>query len=149
MRNDVEREELGKYFDKPYYVVDLLPGQAGADRAGRYFAVEKYYLTGTRYMDLRRRFLAVLLKLNCFHDFIVYPGGDLRPVADPDPGALMGWIEDGDVLIRLPEGDALLALYRNDTHMTLYGPTDALLDMVRTLAASEGLFVWQPPQASV
>ena len=41
----MEREELGKYFDRPYYVVDLLPEQAGADRAGRYFAVEKYYLT--------------------------------------------------------------------------------------------------------
>ncbi len=143
----MEREELGKYFDRPYYVVDLLPEQAGADRAGRYFAVEKYYLTGARYMDLRRKFLGVLLKLNCYQDFVVYPGSDVKSVTDPEPAALASWIEAGDVLIRLPAGDALIALYRNDTHMTIYGPTAALLDRVRALAAAEGLFVWQPPQA--
>ena len=32
----------------------------------------------------------------------------------------------------------------DDTHMTLFNPDEDLLDLVKILAAGEGLFVWQP-----
>ena len=37
----------------------------------------------------------------------------------------------------------MIASDPDDTYLTLYGPDDMLLDLVRALAASEGLFVWK------
>ena len=34
----------------------------------------------------------------------------------------------------------------DDTHLTLFNPDEALLELMMTLAAGEGLYVWQPPQ---
>jgi len=31
----------------------------------------------------------------------------------------------------------------DDTHMTLFNPDENLLEMVRSLATAEGLFVWE------
>ena len=32
----------------------------------------------------------------------------------------------------------------DDTHMTLFHPDEELLNLVKTLAVGEGLYVWQP-----
>ena len=34
----------------------------------------------------------------------------------------------------------------DDTHMTLFAPDPELLELTRSIAAGEGLFVWEPPQ---
>ena len=31
----------------------------------------------------------------------------------------------------------------HDIHMTVYAPSDDLLELIRTLAGAEGLFVWK------
>ena len=50
--------------EKPYWLIDVLPYQVPADSAGQYFKVEEYLLA---HMDsLGRKFLDVLLKLNCY-----------------------------------------------------------------------------------
>jgi hypothetical protein len=38
----------------------------------------------------------------------------------------------------------MIALDSNDHYMTLYNPEEELLELVRSLAISEGLFVWKP-----
>ena len=43
--------------------------------------------------------------------------------------------------------DTLIGINCDDTYMTVYQPTDRLLDLIRKLAAAEGLFVWQPDGA--
>ena len=44
------------------------------------------------------------------------------------------------------DGEALLTLDSDDLCATLYGPSPRMLDLVRTLAQTGGLCVWQPPQ---
>ena len=41
-------------------------------------------------------------------------------------------------------GDTLIQYSRDDTHMTVYNPTEKLLELLQILAQSEGLFVWKP-----
>lgn len=41
-------------------------------------------------------------------------------------------------------GDAVITVGRDDMNMTVYGPSKALLEMIRTLAGAVGLFVWKP-----
>jgi hypothetical protein len=40
--------------------------------------------------------------------------------------------------------DALITFSGDDHYMTLFGPDVELLDLIRELASSEGLFVWSP-----
>ena len=40
--------------------------------------------------------------------------------------------------------EALITLGRDDTCMTVYAPSEELLELIRTLARAVGLFVWKP-----
>ena len=43
--------------------------------------------------------------------------------------------------------DALIVSESDDTYMTVYNASEELLDLIRKIAMSEGLFVWQPDNA--
>ena len=49
--------------------------------------------------------------------------------------------------VRVEPSDALFAFSGDEHYLTLYEPDPDLLELVRQLAASEGLFVWRPDQA--
>ena len=114
---------------KPYWVIDILPGQVPEDSAGQYFAIEKYYLRQPGITDIHNRFTSVLLKLNCYSDFLVCL-----------------WIntEQKDLCIVLVGEDVLITLNHDDTCMTVYNPSEALINRIRSLAMAHGLFLWQP-----
>lgn len=136
------------YYEKPYWVVDLLPEQVPPDSPGRYFAVEGFYLEPPRYAALRRRFADILLKLYCYYDMEAGGPEDDAFRRDIDPERLYAWITDNkrDLRILLPEERALIALDRDDICITVYDPSPVLLRRIGQLAAAEGLFVWQPPR---
>lgn len=131
---------------QPYWVIDLLPWQEPPDRATQYFAVEQYYLQEPRRSRMYQQFAEVLLKLSCYHDMQV--SYDSKWVKDPDPPVLQEWLSEtmshGHLCIVLNDGEALITASGGDTHMTLYNPSAALLDLVSKLASASGLFLWQP-----
>lgn len=132
--------------EKPCWVVDFLPEQVPPNSAGRFFAVEKYYLQQPLLADLHRRFADILLKLNCYSDFLVsFPDAD-QQVSNPAPDLLSSWIHSGekDLCIVLPGENALITLNRDDTCMSVFNPPEPLLNRLRLLAAANGLFLWQP-----
>ena len=40
--------------------------------------------------------------------------------------------------------DSMILSEPDDTHMTVFNPDEETLKLIRTLAAGEGLYVWQP-----
>ena len=136
---------------KPFWVIDILPAQVPEKSAGRFFAVEKYYLQQPLMADLHRRFADILLKLNCYSDLLVSFSGSDQQVCNPEPELLVSWIvsEQKDLCIVLPEENTLITLNHDDTCMTVFNPPESLLDRIRSLAAANGLFLWQPPKQSV
>ena len=44
----------------------------------------------------------------------------------------------------VPSEETLLMINDCDTYMTVYNPTERLLDLLRPLSAAEGLFLWKP-----
>ena len=132
--------------NKPYWVVDFLPEQVPQGSAGQFFAVEKFFLSEPALSGLHRRFTDILLKLNCYYDFQVCPSGTDQFVRNPEPETLDSWIcrEQKNLCILLPREDAMITLDHDDTHMTVYNPSETLLNRVRLLASAEGLFLWQP-----
>ena len=134
--------------NKPYWVIDILPGQVPEDSAGQYFAIEQYYLQQPGIMDIHRRFTDILLKLNCYSDFLVCLPEQEQQIRNPEPERLVSWIniEQKDLCILLVGEDILITLNHDDTCMTVYNPSEVLTNRIRSLAMAHGLFFWQPNQ---
>ena len=135
------------YFDMPYWVVDLLPVQVPEGDNGQFFEIEPFMI---QELELGRRLTGVLLRLNCFEDFVMYRN-DGETIPNPEPDLLKHWInecfDNHEILnIFLPKADTLLSIAGDDTCMTVYNPKAALLQLITELAKAEGLFVWQPPR---
>ncbi len=130
--------------ETPYWVIDILPKQVPADSSGQYFKIESFFLKEPNIDAIWHRFHNLLIKLNCYHDISVFHSS--REWKDnPSPEALELWFSERKPLyVLLSSARAMIALDSNDHYMTLYNPDEELLELVRSLAISEGLFVWKP-----
>ena len=139
---------IDHFFDKEYWVVDFLPKQVPENANGRFFSVEKYYLEPSRYAVLRERFAEILLKLYCYYDLRLFVDNDTKSIFNPEPELFASHIKDNqhNLCILIGASKALITLGRDDTNMTIYAPSDNLLELIRTLAGAVGLFVWKPKQ---
>ena len=170
MKHDFD-EITERLLEKPYWVIDFLPMQVPQESRSQFFAVEQYFLTGERHERLRRQFADVLLGLNCYHALTVNRGDGIW-VKNPEPATLIAWLDEalqhghlcalvddsewdtGTVLLShfeskwdkrtVPVSHALLTASGGDTHLTLYAPSPALLQLTRQLANVAGLHLWQP-----
>ena len=134
------------FFEKEYWVVDFLPKQVPENAGGRFFSVEDYYLEPSRYAVLRERFSDILLKLYCYYDLRLFIGDDTEGLVNPEPEMLASHIMDnqGNLCILIGASEALVTLGRDDTNLTIYAPSEDLLQLIRTLAGAVELFVWKP-----
>ena len=125
-----------------------LPEQVPENSTGQYFAIEQYYLQQPGITDIHRRFTAILLKLNCYSDFLVCFPDQEQQIRNPEPKKLVSWIneEQKDLYIVLAEEDVLITLNHDDTYMTVYNLSEALRNRIGRLAMAHGLFLWQPKQ---
>ena len=130
-------DRIEELLTKPYWIIDILPKQVPKNSSGQYFAVEKY-LRETQMQEIKRRHLNVILKLNCYLDITI--DGNVNPL----PATIAEIMNTQYVYIMI--GDAMILSEPDDTHMTIFNPCEDLLAMIKTIAADDGLFVWQPPQ---
>ena len=124
----------------PYWIIDILPEQVPKDSPGQVFAVLDYFLQKDRLASIKQKHINVVLKLNCYRDISI---GD-EPAINPPPGRIAEEMRTRCLYIMLD--DAMILSEPDDTHMTVFNPDEELLGLIRTLAAGEGLYVWQPPQ---
>lgn len=137
---------IDNYLKKPYWIVDFLPKQVLEKAGGRFFSVEQYYLEPLRYAVLRERFSDILLKLYCYYDLQLFVDDDTEGITNPEPELLASYIKNnqGNLCILIGASESLITLGSDDTHMTIYAPSEDLLELIRTLAGAVGLFVWKP-----
>ena len=134
------------YLAKPYWVIDFLPKQVPPHNSGQFFKIEKFFMEH-EYDNLLRKFVNILLKLNCYYDIDVCRCTIDELVSNPTPKDLTEWMTKRESLrIILKDSDAMIALNRDDTHMTLFNPDNELKDLIQAIATSEGLFIWKPQQ---
>ena len=138
---------IDDFFDKEFWVVDFLPKQVPENACGRFFSVEQYYLDPLRYAVLRVQFSEILLKLYCYYDLRLFVD-DTEGMFNPEPELLANYIKDnqGNLCILVGTSEGLITLSRDDTHMTVYAPSEDLLELIRMLADAVGLFVWKANQ---
>ncbi len=136
---------IDDFFDKEYWVVDFLPKQVPENGGGRFFSVEQYYLEPSRYAVLREQFSDIILKLYCYYDLRLFIGDDTEGLFNPEPEKLADLVKGNhdNLCILIGASDALITLSRDDTCMTVYAPSEDLLELTRALAGAAGLFVWK------
>ena len=131
-------KSIDELLQENYWIIDILPKQVPKDSAGQYFAIEEYFLKEPQLSVVKEKHLSLLLKLNCYLDFLF----EEEQVCNPKPEQMAAWVRERYLNIRVK--DSLLVSQPDETYLVLYDPDADLLEMVRTLAAAEGLFVWQP-----
>ena len=128
--------DIEELLTKPCWIIDILPEQVPGNGPGQFFSIEKYFL---HHPDLRRKQTDLLLKLNCYYDLtLIRDEGEIR---NPAPEKLVDLI--GQEYLNILIGDSLITADNMDTYMTIFGPDEKLLDLIRKLAAVEGMFVWK------
>ena len=136
------KEELGMAIEEllqtSYWVVDILPALVPKDGPGQYFAIEKYFLSGKRLEAIKEKHINLVLKLNCYRKISIYGEED-----NPAPELLAAEMRQRYLYIMVDE--AMILSEPDDTHLTIFNPDAGLLDLVREIAAGEGLYVWKPP----
>ena len=121
-----------------YWIIDILPKQVPAYSPGQYFAVEKYYLEKERFTVIKEKHINVILKLNCYRDVSI----DEETEVNPSPERIAEEMRLRFLYIMI--GDSMILSEPDDTSMTVFDPDDDLLELIRQIAAGEGLHVWKP-----
>ena len=138
---------IEEFLDKPYWVIDILPKQVPADSKGQYFRIEKYYREHPQIDNIYRKFTNILLKLNCYEDIDVSHDGEdwiTNPAPQELEAALLKCMADKQMFyIILKSADVLITVSSDDTYMTVYNPTEEVLELIGSLAGAEGLFLWR------
>lgn len=142
--------KIDELLEKDCYVVDILPCRVPRECGERYLAVEQYFQRDGEIRELYRKFLRILLKLNCYHAFSVsvHEGWE----QDPPPLTLAEyvaqcvdaeWKERGYLNILIDGGKAMIVVNGDDLHMSVYHPDRELRHLLAQLAQAEGLFFWK------
>ncbi|MBR3126323.1 MAG: hypothetical protein IKF42_13005 [Mogibacterium sp.] len=129
---------IDELLQKPYWIIDILPEQVPADSLGQYFEIEKYFFTVEQLADIKQKHINLVLKLNCYRRISV----NEEKECNPSPERIAAEMKSKYVYIMLD--DSMILSEPDDTHMTVFGPDEKTLELIRTLAAGEGLYVWQP-----
>ena len=142
-RTEEVLNHIEKLLEKPCWVIDILPYQVPKESAGQYFAVEEYYLKEPQNRKLRQCFIGMLLKLNCYYDFLIYQNDKI--IEKPSPEQLEDMILHNTATIDiLLQEDVLITIRNDDTYLTVYDPDEKLLETLKQLSAAHGLFLWKP-----
>ena len=134
---------IDEYLEKPYWVIDILPKQVPANSQGQYFKIEDFFLKEPQIGVVLRKFCSLLIKLNCYYDIAVLNAN--RWLVNPLPESIEKWLSSREaVYVVIKSEETMIGFNGDDHYMTLYNPNEKLLELICSLANSEGLFVWKP-----
>ena len=128
------KKTVDELLQTPYWIIDILPGQVPKDSPGQFFAVENY-MRQEQMASIKQRHINLVLKLNCYLDI------SIDEVMNPSPERIAEEMRRRYLYLMI--GGSMILSEPDDTHMTLFNPDENLLEMVRSLATAEGLFVWE------
>ena len=132
------KKTIDELLRAPCWIIDILPEQVPKDSPGQYFAVEKYYLDPRRMAAVKQKHIDLVLKLNCYRDLSLGEDGP----RNPPPERLAEEMRGGYLAILLE--DSMIVSRPDETWLTVCDPDEKLLELIRSLAAGEGLYLWQP-----
>ncbi len=139
--NNIEDNVMNCNFDRLMeqhcWILDILPKRVPAENAEKYTDLEKIFLHTE---ELERKFFNVLMKLRCYYNFkVVLPDG--KKIDDISADVLKELV--GHRYIQILVDEALIVSDPDDMYMSLFNPSDEMLEIIKTIGDSEGICVWK------
>lgn len=131
-------QTVDELLQSPYWIIDIFPKRVPANSPGQFFAVEKYYLEDERFAAIKRQHINLILKLNCYRRISIDEGES----HNPHPELIAREMRRHPLYIMVD--GAMIVSEPDDTHMTVFNPDDSLLELLTSLVAGEGLYLWKP-----
>lgn len=135
MMSQSAEDQIECLLEKSFWVVDFLPEQVSAERSKQYFAVENFCCNSQYINQLCQKFAYLIIKLSCYFDID----------GNPSPKYISAQVTDcttrGYVNFLFADEDVLVTLNGGDLYMTVYNPNERFLQLLRSIVASEGLFL--------
>ena len=138
--------QMEKLLEKPRFVIDFLSRQVPGDSPGRFFEVEQYFLDGKELKRMAKRFVRIILKLQCYYHLEIYSGQWMEHMEIRELAAYIEQIvlkKKGNIHFLFPEENVLLCLEGDSLNLTVYNPGPEIQKILSELAVSEGMFFWQ------
>lgn len=147
----MDTERIDRLLETACYIIDFLPVTVEREMSGQFFDVENYLLNSKRYLVLKDRFAAVILKVMCYYHVFVWQEEWIdRPSPewiDHRIDQMTGASEDSEendsldtLNLLLPKEDVLLVLHKDSLTMEVYNPPESVQAILERIAFSEGLF---------
>lgn len=143
-------ELIDTLLKKQSYIVDILPKRIPVESLGQYMSIDRYFHEEKRLKKISRKFINILLKLNCYYDFDVESKKGW--IQNPKPEKLVKWVRqcytgEMDYLnILLNTDQSLVIIYNDNLHLSFYNLDEKMRSLISQLAASEGLFFREAAQ---
>lgn len=132
------KKTIEELLQTPYWIIDILPYQVPKDSPGQYFSVAKHFLQDDQIKEIKQKHINLILKLNCYMDISI----DEETTINPSPEYIDEQMRKRYLYIMA--GESMILSEPDDTHLTIFNPDSELLELIKQLASSEGLFVWKP-----
>ena len=135
--------------EKPYRIIDILPGRTPERFAAAYSALERHCFRDPAADMPYTRFLNLIVKLGCYCDIALCRQDDEKWERLPEPELLsdalceLAETRRGGLHFLIDGGKLLMTLDAGDLYMTVYGSSPRMMRRIKQLARSEGLFVWK------
>ena len=136
-------ERMNALLKKPCFIMDFLPEQVKPDNGGQFFDVEYYLLSSDKHIEVKDRFVAVILKLMCYYHVAILQNDWVdRPSPKLIEEAVCEIVENhsGTLNVLFVEEDALLVFDWDCLNLSVYNPTEDVRSIMERIAFSEGLF---------
>lgn len=138
-----ELAKIDALLSKPCYIMDYLPEQVERDYGGQFFDVEYYLLNSEKHIELKDKYVAVILKLMCYyHVAVLWHGWIDRPAPKVIEDAVNEIMDchSGTLNVLFVEEDALLVFDWDCLNLAVYNPSERAQSIMEKIAFSEGLF---------
>ena len=131
-------KSIEELLQTPYWIIDILPKQVPKNSPGQFFSIDQYFREH-QIPAIKQRHLQLILKLNCYYDLTFQ--FDEEEIVNPAPDQIAEIMKKQYVLVTAE--DALIVSEPDDTYLTLFNAGADLLELIRPLAAGEGLMMWK------
>ena len=135
-----------KYRTSPCYSIDFLPQPIPPAALSQFRTIQHHLLNSEKRQEIKNRIVNILLKLLCFFPAcVLWDGWKEQPSPQLIEQAVDTVMENhsGSLYLLFWQEESLLVFEWDALSLSLYHPSQQLLDLAQTIARSEGFFLYQ------
>jgi hypothetical protein len=141
-----KNRKLEELLQTPCYSIDFLPQPIPPAALSQFRTIQYHLLNGEKRQEIKNRIVNILLKLLCFFPAcVLWDGWKEQPNPQLIEQAVDTVMENhsGSLYLLFWQEESLLVFEWDALSLSLYHPSQQLLNLAQTIARSEGFFLYQ------